>query len=236
MDLKILRPLHGWRVFFGEVGVVVLGVLLALGAQQAVQAVQTRADVRAFRETIDHEIGLNLFLYDVRARQFKCTERKIKELRAWLDKARSGAPVPAVHAGLPSTLSPYRSAWDNRDADVFKQLPAPLRQKYAEFYDELANNWLIEQSEQQDWKRLWPYSEPGPISLQDRRIIRPALADVQGWNDVLEGNLPISQKIADELKVKIVRPDNFPEEFLKQVGECQSVMAPPEKGAFASRS
>ena len=229
MDLKTVKPLRGWREFLGEVGVIVLGVLLALAAQQVVGDIQTRADVRAFRDTINHEIALNLFQYDVRARQFKCTSKKIKELRDWLDKARSGALVPAIHPGTPATLSPYRSAWDNRDAEVFKQLPPEIRQKYAEFYDELANNWDIIQDENQDWKLLWAYAEPGPISLQDRRIIRPTLSSLTMWNNTLEGNFAISQKIADELKVKVVRPDNFPEDFLKQVGECRSVIAAPAK-------
>lgn len=217
------------RAFIGEVGVVVLGVLLALGAQQVVQEIQMRADEKAFRQTIDHEIALNLFQYDVRARQFKCTSKKIKELRDWLDMARSGAPVRAIHPGTPATLSPYRSAWDNRDAEVFKQLPADVRQKYAEFYDELANNWDIIQDENQDWKRLWPYAEPGPISLQDRRIIRPTLSNLAMWNTTLEGNFAISRKIADELKVKALRPDNFPEDFLKWLGECRSAIGPPDK-------
>ena len=72
MYMQLLKPLNGWRRFAGEVGVIVLGVLLALGAQQTVESIQARADERAFRETINHEIGLNLFIYDVRARQFAC--------------------------------------------------------------------------------------------------------------------------------------------------------------------
>ena len=229
MELKTLKPLHGWREFLGEVGVVLLGVLLALGAQQAMQDIQTRADERAFRQTIDHEIGLNLFVYDVRARQFQCIARKVDELRDWLNRARSGAAVPPIHPGLPATITPYRSAWDNRDADVFNHLPPRTRQKYAEFYDELASNWGLIEREQQDWMRLWPYAEPGPISLDDRRIIRPTLARVEGWNDVLKANFVLSRKIAEELKVKKAEPDNFPRDFLKQLGECPSVLAPPEK-------
>ena len=31
---QLPKPLHGWRALFGEVGVIVLGVLIALGAQQ----------------------------------------------------------------------------------------------------------------------------------------------------------------------------------------------------------
>ena len=226
MKLKAFTPLHGWRAFAGEVGVVVLGVLLALGAQQVVQEIQTRTDVRAFRQTIDHEIGLNLFMYDVRARQLQCVDKKVAELRLWLDQARSGIQVPAIYAGQPSTITPYRSAWDNRDAQVFNHLPAKLRAKYSEFYDELANNWTELQLEQQDWQKLWPYAEPGPISLQDRRAIRPVIAKLRSWNETLDANFAVSRKIAKEFNVRPVKPANFPHNFLDRIEDCPSIIAP----------
>ena len=34
MRFQLLKPLRGWRAFFGEVGVIVLGVLIALGASR----------------------------------------------------------------------------------------------------------------------------------------------------------------------------------------------------------
>lgn len=35
MHLKLPKPLHGWRAFAGEVGIVVLGVILALAFGEA---------------------------------------------------------------------------------------------------------------------------------------------------------------------------------------------------------
>lgn len=40
--IRRFKPLHGWRAFFGEVGVIVLGVLVALGAQQLAEKVADR--------------------------------------------------------------------------------------------------------------------------------------------------------------------------------------------------
>ncbi len=37
MHVHLPRPLHGWRELVGEVGVIVLGVLIALGAGQIVE-------------------------------------------------------------------------------------------------------------------------------------------------------------------------------------------------------
>lgn len=231
MHYQLLKPLHGWRQFAGEVGVIVFGVLLALGAQQIVQDMQTRSDVSAFRETIDHEIGLNLFIYDVRARQSDCDDKHVDELKSWLARARSGASVPPLWPAGPQVLTPYRSAWDNRDAQVFNHLPPTIRQKYAEFYDELSNNWALIEGEQRQWGSLTPYVEPGPISLADRRTILPIVSSIRSSNETLGENLPISRKIADVLGAKPVRPDNLPDEWLKHLGDCRSVIASPAEQA-----
>lgn len=227
MDFKTLKPLHGWRAFFGEVGVVVLGVLLALGAQQLAQDIQMRSDVREFRRTINHEIALNLFTYEVRGRQIGCVDQRIDELRSWLAKARAGAPIPAIRARGPFRLTQYRSAWDNREADVFNHLPMAVRQKYAEFYDELANNSVQLQQETDYWQRLWPYVEPGPISLQDRRLIRTTLAMVENRNRDVQANFDVSRRIAAALGVtKGIRPDEISPDLMAQVAPCPSVVGP----------
>lgn len=45
MHVHLPKPLHGWRAFVGEVGIIVLGVLIALTADQFVDALQWRARV-----------------------------------------------------------------------------------------------------------------------------------------------------------------------------------------------
>lgn len=46
MHFHLPKPLHGWRTFAGEIAIVVIGVLIALGAQQVVEnrADRARAD------------------------------------------------------------------------------------------------------------------------------------------------------------------------------------------------
>ena len=221
----------GWREFAGEVGIIVIGVLIALGAESVVHDLQTRADARAFRETIDHEIGMNLFIYDVRSRQSSCDSKRVAELKSWLGRARSGKQVPALWPAAPQILTPYRSAWDNRDAQVFNHLPPELRQKYAEFYDELSNNWSIIEGEQERWGRLIPYAEAGPISLADRRAVRAVIAQIRDANATFQVNLPISRKIAEVLKVKEARPDGVPSDWLKSLADCRSTIASPAETA-----
>ena len=37
MRFLLPKPIHGWRMFAGEVGIIVIGVLIALGAQQVME-------------------------------------------------------------------------------------------------------------------------------------------------------------------------------------------------------
>jgi len=57
MHVHLPKPLHGWREFTGEVGIIVIGVLIALGAQQVVEAAQWRGKVNAAQESIDFELN-----------------------------------------------------------------------------------------------------------------------------------------------------------------------------------
>ena len=224
--MKVPTPLHGWRVFAGEVGVIVLGVLLALGAQQVVEDLQTQSEVREFRRTIDHEIGLNLYVYDVRSRGSACNERRIRELLKWLRQAKEGAPLPRINGYPPSILMPYRSAWDSRDGNVFAAVPAKARQKYAEFYDELDGNTKRLGEELGAWQAIKGYDLAGPISIDDRRAIYRQLVAALGVNDVWTANMAVSKKIADGLRIKPIQPDNISREFLADIDTCESIFVP----------
>lgn len=223
--VKIPTPIHGWRIFIGEVGVIVLGVLLALGAQQSVEDIQMRREVATFRETINREIALNLYGYQARTRQAPCLAKRLGELNDWLKKARSGQPVPPLRGSTPFAVSPYRSAWDNRNAEVFAKLPADIRTRYAEFYDEMTNNSRLTQLENERWGALAPYTEPGPISLADRRMISPALGSIASLNGLILGNLQLSQDIGKYLGVRPIAPDGVAADVERYLANCRSAIA-----------
>ena len=46
MHFHLPKPLHGWREFAGEVGIIVLGVLIALAAGQIVEDIHQRTELR----------------------------------------------------------------------------------------------------------------------------------------------------------------------------------------------
>ena len=57
MHFHLPKPLHGWREFVGEVGIIVIGVLIALGAEQVVETIRWRDRAEAARGSLRGELA-----------------------------------------------------------------------------------------------------------------------------------------------------------------------------------
>lgn len=85
MHFHLPKPLHGWREFAGEVGIIVVGVLIALGAEQLVEAARWRESVADAKETLNAELA------DVRMSSLEvilgqqCMDRRLERLDTIVD-------------------------------------------------------------------------------------------------------------------------------------------------------
>jgi hypothetical protein len=77
-----LKPPHGWNAVGWELGIVTLGVLIALGAQQIAEAVHDRGVAGETRAAVTDELNSNLMSLALRRAAEPCVERRLNELRA----------------------------------------------------------------------------------------------------------------------------------------------------------
>src|SRR3954469_14834614 len=94
MLFRLPRPLHGWREFFHEIIIVVIGVLLALGGAQLLDTIRSHSEVASFREAVNHELGRDLGIYQSIIAGRPCVTRRTKELERFLADARIGRRDP----------------------------------------------------------------------------------------------------------------------------------------------
>ena len=94
MHVHLPKPLHGWREFAGEVGIIVLGVLIAIGVEQVASAVHDRASEREAQQAVYAEIKQNLSYMKARMGTQGCIERRLDEIGSLLVKAGDGALSP----------------------------------------------------------------------------------------------------------------------------------------------
>jgi len=156
MQVRLLTPLHGWRQFAGEVGIIVIGVLIALGAQQVVQNVQQRSDADEAGRAIRGELEVNMSRLASRAAQKHCVERRMEEIQALLDKAVSNPSItPPGWIGRPQYWSMQMVRWDAiAQSGRAALLPADDLADYGALYSWMGNINGVMTTEQADWARL----------------------------------------------------------------------------------
>ena len=81
MHFHLPKPLHGWREFAGEVGIIVVGVLIALGAQQMVENWSWNQKVAAAEQTMNEEIKNSLLGVAEINRLDKCSTTELDALQ-----------------------------------------------------------------------------------------------------------------------------------------------------------
>jgi len=171
MVLRLLRPINGWSGFFTELAIVVLGVLIALGAQQAVDGWRWRGEVRDFRAAVDNEIGYNLGAYIDRLKQSACINRRLDQLDRWHKGVAAGQRLPLTsRIGRPTTTSLRTSVWQSRTPDITAHLRLEHRMGYAAIYDSFAGYQVIGDRERQLWGELLDFE--GAASLDPGDLMR----------------------------------------------------------------
>ena len=114
MHVHLPKPLHGWREFTGEVGIIVIGVLIALAAQQVVEAAQWRSKVGAAQTSIDFELNDQLDYSEEVLRFRACAGEYVDALETAILRHDSATIAKLHDTRPPFEPHPWRStAWQS---------------------------------------------------------------------------------------------------------------------------
>ena len=81
MHFHLPKPLHGWRELFGEIGIIVVGVLIALSAEQFVELMSWRRHVQEARHDLQTELETDLAAAHERVEFGPCVSRRMDQIR-----------------------------------------------------------------------------------------------------------------------------------------------------------
>jgi|SRR5438270_2402892 len=210
MHVRLPKPLHGWRAFAGEIGVIVIGVLIALGAQQLVENMQWNSEVGTFRQSVEHELGRNLGIYRSVMEARPCATRRLADLERLLADSRAGRQDRLVRPiGRPFMQTQYFSVWDNKGAEVVEHLPRTLRSQFGELYDEFRNNEAVRKNEREVWRSMAQFEQPEPLDHSDRVRMRELLTRAEQLNEVTGPNYDYVLALAQPLGIRPIRDQNI---------------------------
>jgi hypothetical protein len=187
MHFHLPKPLHGWREFAGEVGIIVLGVLIALAAEQTAEALHWRHQVGETREVLREERSGNLAVVATRAAEFACTGRRLDEVRTILAEHAKGRSLALV-APLGRPLDMAIDATNYAAAEhggVLVHMPLEERDSYAQWSADFQYVADLQLQERETWGELALLDEPQVLSPADWTIIVRAYARARNINERL---------------------------------------------------
>ena len=139
MRFHQLKPLHGWREFSGEVGIIVLGVLIALGAQQVAEELRERADRAQLVAGLRAELGDDRSRWEHIRASDQCTVLRLGAIEKWVATAPASARLDKAYRLFLWNM--HSSAWDlTKTSPVTASIPIRERLTYATLYGAI-DNW-----------------------------------------------------------------------------------------------
>jgi hypothetical protein len=226
MHFHLPKPLHGWREFTGEVGIIVIGVLIALAAEQVVEAVHWNAEVddarAALRTELDHDLGAVAY----RQAQQPCVMRRMDAVNAWRESFATRHPITLTgRIGGPSNYSIHSSVWEIvKTGQAAAHMPLADKVAYAQIYDVLQNIGNLQLSERAAWRTLGEADGARSLSDTDLRRVRDAAGAVRGVSIVYANNL---DEIAQPIARLGLKPDRLKDYFPDSTQRfCKSILPP----------
>lgn len=171
----IPKPLHGWREFVGEVGIIVLGVLIALGFEQLVQLLHDRRTASDARENIRAELTENLGRMNERLATQPCVIKRLDEIAMRLTESGSNDP-PLKWIGRPQTWVMLETRWNTAEsAGRTSLLTGDEQSAYDIVYTNMRDFMNTEAIEQAAWAQLRGLADLREITPQYQVALRQAL-------------------------------------------------------------
>jgi hypothetical protein len=149
MDIHKPKPVHSIKEFLNEIVVIIIGVLIALGLEQAVESWHQHLEVAEAREALRKESAENLGVYAFNLGNRTCTLGNIAVLRALI---QSG-DIQAVRAAtaqenlLRAGLQQYgadTTVWDTINASsMLSHMDSEERLLFAKLYGFFTNEKIF---------------------------------------------------------------------------------------------
>jgi hypothetical protein len=185
MDIHQPKPWRGLREFLKEYVIIVVGVLTALGAEQAVEALHWRHQVAAGQAELKDPFAREVRNAATRAAQGRCVTGRLADLSAILQQAAGDGRLPPLAAlGHPAHLPWTVQTWEALlAAGALAHMPQPQMLAYAAIRQRTAYLSGLSDQEEDNWITLDSMAGPGRrLSDIDAEQLRLALVRASATN------------------------------------------------------
>ena len=170
------RPVHGWREFFKEYAIIVLGVLTALTAEQVAEHFRWQEAVADGRNALHREMAFDDGYMRDRLLISPCSDANIKQLSALIEAAsRTGALPKTGEMDFPGRRL-ETSQWENeRASQSLTHFPRAEREVLGRYYAQIDGMKTWDDQEIEAWAHL-AVLDHGPKKLGEADVAQLRVA------------------------------------------------------------
>ena len=240
MHIHLPKALHGWRDFAKEVGIIVVGVLIALGAEQIVTVLHWREEVSDTRRALGSEIGASVRYAAIRLSVQQCLRDRVGDLA---DKLRTTSghwaadPMPITYPhwlAQPKIAAVYRApgepwrtdAWETaKSTGALNHMPGDEVALYSLTYGGIAEMRDLDHAETSIEPRLSFLSYGQELDQRSRVDALNALAELDWINGTIA---TLSGHVVDGVRNLHLRLDRaaFAKELDHDIAEQRRIRGP----------
>jgi hypothetical protein len=193
MDVHKPKPFHGWREFLKEVGIIVLGVLIALSAEQIVETLHWQHKMHDLRAAMTNELtGDDAPEAYFRLATHDCLERYLDNLQTVAEAGGERTKLAALAGAYPG-YGPALLTWDMEGwrsflaADGAAHMPPDELARWSLPYIAVPELQHYAQDEREAIGQLQSIRPaPGPMSPQELDALAHALQRLRTDNDWIQ--------------------------------------------------
>jgi hypothetical protein len=150
------KPVHNWREFLKEYAIIVLGVLTALAAEQAAEALRHHAEAAEARDTVRAEVVTDITRIQQRVFAESCVDARLAEIEKTVGStAVDGRIRSPSWIGRPPRYAIETARWDAAvQSGRVSLLSADWQSQFGFLYTTLRYYYEMSNAEQQTWSKL----------------------------------------------------------------------------------
>jgi hypothetical protein len=217
--VEIHRPkvVKNWRDFSKEVGIIVIGVLIALAGEEAVQSLTWRHEVSIVRDSLNDELADDLFAAQERVKITDCQRRTLDALDELADTSHGALVI----RNPPVTRNRVwgSAAWDAAVASgTVAHMDHDERNGYAALFSFVRLFRELNLRQEELWATIGAYRRPRPLTETSRERFIEAISQLRaltgtmnlGAKQFIEQAKPLNIQLSPEDTASLRKPLDCP--------------------------
>ena len=237
MDIHKPKSVHNWRELAKEIGIIVIGVVIALGAEQAVDAIHWMNQVAVGKGALRAAFVREADNAALRATQNDCIAQRLAYLSQVVQQASDSGRLPAITAfGHPPFVPWTIGAWDALVTNgTVSHVPRDTMIQYTLIQQRSAFLSGLSDREEAQWTVLDTMVGPGRrLSDVEAEQLRVTLAQAADSNRYMRRS---SESLREAVRATgLLEPSDFAEaDRLAAIEKAKAGICHPITDATAAR-